>query len=104
RLEQGIARELGHEIAGEAADRAERGRAGASGTGASLVVVAVANHADAVALLECVVQEPFERAPGRVHLHAALESPVVSAFDIRVTPADMGDDHRVLPSKRAKQL
>src|SRR4030095_2120848 len=35
---------------------------------------------------------------------AALEPPVVGAFDIRVAPADMGDDHRVLAFERAKEL
>ncbi len=60
--------------------------------------------ADAVALCEGIMQQPFERAPGRMHLDAALESPVMSAFDIRVAAANMGDDHRVLASKRVKQL
>src|SRR5262249_15939625 len=70
----------------------------------SLVIVAVAHYAHAVALFEGVVQEPFEGAPGRVHLHATLEPPIVGAFDIRIAPAHMSDDHRVLASKRAKQL
>ena len=70
RLEQGIARELGHEIAGEAADRAEGRGAGPRRAGPTLVIVAVAHDADAIALLERVVQQPFERAPGRMHLHA----------------------------------
>ena len=75
-LEQGVARELGHEIAGEAADRAEGRGARPCGAGATLVVVAVAHHTDAKALrvavahhtdakalLERVVQDPLERAP-----------------------------------------
>jgi hypothetical protein len=62
-LEQGVARELGHKIAGEAADRAEGRGARPCGAGATLVVVAVAHHTDAKALLERVVQDPLERAP-----------------------------------------
>src|SRR5262249_56190049 len=49
-------------------------------------------------------REVCEGAPGRVPLRAALGPRVVGAFDFRVAPADMGDDHRVLAFKRAKEL
>src|SRR5581483_7164530 len=62
RLEQGVARQFRHVIAGEAADRAEARRARTGGAGTSLVVVAVTDHADAESLLEGVVQQPFESA------------------------------------------
>ena len=104
RLEQRVARELRHEVAGEAADRAEGRGARPGGAGASLVVVAVADDADAVALLERVVQQPLERAPGRVHLDGALEPAVMGIFQIGIAPADMGDDHGILAGERAKQL
>src|SRR5262249_43136743 len=104
RLEQGVARELGHEITGEPANRAEARGARARVSGAALVIVAVAHDADAVALLEGVVQEPFEGAPGRVPLDAALEPSVMGALDVGVAPADMGDDHGVLAVERAEEL
>ena len=68
---------------------------------AALVVVAVADDADAIALLERVVQQPLERAPGRMHLHGALEPPVMGVVEIGVAPADMRDDHGVLAGERA---
>ena len=104
RLEQRIARELRHEVAGETADGAEGRGAGAGGAGATLVIVAVADDPDAVALLERVVQQPLERAPGRMHLDGAFEPSVMGVFEVGVAPADMGDDHGVLAGERAEQL
>src|SRR5262245_63416959 len=68
RLEQGIARQLGHQIAGEPADRAEGRCARTGGARSALVIVAVTHDADAVAALERIVEEPLERAPGRMDL------------------------------------
>src|SRR6266511_2599086 len=104
RLEQGVAGEVGHEVAGQPADRAEGGGARPRRARSSLVIVAVAHDPDAIAFLERVVQQPFESAPGRMHLDAALEPPVMGGFDIRVTPPDVGDDHRVLAVERAKEF
>ena len=55
---------------------------GPGGARASLVIVAVADDADAIALLERVVQQPLERAPGRMHLDGALEPPVMGVTEI----------------------
>jgi len=56
----------------------------------------VTDDADAIALLESVVQDPFERAPARMHLDGTLEPAVMGILEVGVTPADMGDDHRIL--------
>ena len=100
RLEQSVARQLRHEITGQSADRAECRCARRSRTWTPFVVVAVAHDADPIALVECIMEKPFEGAPGRVHLHAALDAPVVSFFDVGVAPADMGDDTAVLAVER----
>ena len=42
-----------------------------------LVIVAMADDADAKALRERVVQQPLERAPGGMHFDSALEASVV---------------------------
>ena len=96
RREQRIARELRHQVAGQAADRPERRGTGPRGAGPPLVIVAVAHHADAIALVERVMQQPLERAPGGMHLDGTLEPAVVRELDVRIAPADMGDDHGVL--------
>src|SRR5439155_27273124 len=48
--------------------------------------------------------QPFEGAPSRVHLDTRLEPAVVRGFDVGVTAADMGDDHRVFTLERAEEL
>ena len=104
RRKQRVARQLRHEVAGEPADRAEGRGAGPRGARPSLVVVAVADHADAKALLEGVVQQPFERAPGGMHLDGALQPSVVGELHVGIAPADMGDDDGVLVLQRLEQV
>src|SRR5258707_5963060 len=104
RAEKGVGRDLGHEVAGAPADRAEGRGPGPRGAGSALVVVAVAHNPNAITLLEGIVQQPFEGAPGRVHLDTRLEPAVVRGFDVGVTAADMGDDHRVFTLERAEEL
>ena len=104
RLKQCIAREFGHEIAGEAADRAEARCARSGSAGATLVIVAVTHDADAKSLLERVVQNPFERAPGRVHLDGTFEPTVMGVFQVRIAPADVGNDNCILAFERAEQF
>src|SRR5262249_24197821 len=48
--------------------------------------------------------QPWEGPQGRVPPPAARGPPVGGALDTRVAPADMGDDHRVLAFKRAKEF
>ena len=102
RLEQRVARQLRHEVTGQPADRAERRGAWRRRAGAPFVVVAVADHADAKALLECVVQNPFERAPGRMHLDGALDAPVMGIFDIGIASAHMRDDAAVFAAQELR--
>src|SRR5262249_6167928 len=96
RLEQSVTRELRHEITREPADRPEGRGARRGRTRAALVIVAVANDADAVAHLERVMHEPFERSPTRVHLDGAFDAAVVGVFHVGVAPAHVGDDAAVL--------
>src|SRR4051812_33701498 len=49
------------------------------------------------------MQQPLERTPGRMHLDGAFEPAVVRILHIRVTPADMRDDDRVLAFQRTEQ-
>ena len=100
RLEQRIAGQFGHEIAGDAADRAETRGAGLGGARPSLVVVTVTDDADAIAHLERIVQDPLERAPGRVHFDCAFQLSVMGVFDVGIASADMGDHDGVLAGQR----
>src|SRR4029077_9351178 len=103
-LKQCIASEFWHEVAGEPTDRSESRRAGARRAGTPLVVIAVADDADAKSLLEGVMQQPFERTPARMYLDGALDPPVVSIFHIGVAAADMRDDSTVLGLERLEQV
>jgi hypothetical protein len=64
-VKQRIAREFGHQVACEAANR-PKGRCARPGrTGPAFVIVTVAHHTHPIALLECIVQQPFKGTPGR---------------------------------------
>src|SRR5262249_58605101 len=91
-------------VAGAPADGAERRGPRAGRAGPPLVIVAMAHDADAVALREGVVQQPFERSPGRVDFDATFEAPVMGALEVRITSADMGDDQSVLALKCSEQI
>ena len=104
RLEEGIASELGHEVAGEATDRAERRGARSGGARAPLVIIAVTDDADPVAFLERIVKQPLERAPGRMHFHRTFEPSVVGERDIGIASADVRDDDGILAIECPEQL
>ena len=104
RLKQSVAREVGHQVAGEPTDRAEGRGAGARGAGPSFVVIAVANDTDAITPRERIVEEPLERAPGGMHLDRALQTAVMGAGDVGIAAADVGNDNGVLALQFAKQL
>ena len=55
------------------------------------MIVTVADDADAITLLERVVQNPFKGAPRRMDFDGAFHAPVVRIFQICVAPADMRD-------------
>ena len=73
------------------------------GARTAFVVVAVAGHADAVAQREGVVQQPFEGAPGGMHLHRAFQPAVMGRLQVGIAAAGMGDHHRVLALQRLEQ-
>ena len=79
----------------------ERG-AGIAGAGPALVPVGVGDDADAVVLLEGVAHEPFEGAPGRMHLDRRLQR-VVRELDIGVASADVGHHDAVLALQLSEQ-
>src|SRR5262249_45930036 len=103
RLKQGITRELGHEVAGEPTDCAEGRGARPSGAGPALVIVAVADDTDPTAFGECIVEQPLERAPGRMHFHGTFKLPVMGERDIRIASTNMGDDHSISVFERTEQ-
>ena len=101
-LEDGVAvQPLGQE-AGQPAVAAEERGAGIAGAGPALVAVRVGDDADAVVLLEGVAHDPFEGAPGRVHLHRRLHR-VVRELDVGVAAADVGHHHAVLALELLEQ-
>lgn len=67
-----------------------------AGAVASLVAVAVGEDADTVALLEGVLEQPFERAPVGVDFDGAFDARVVRQRDVGVAAADVREDDGVL--------
>jgi hypothetical protein len=47
---------------------------------------------------EGVLEEPLEAAPVGVDLDHGLECRIVEAHDVGIAPADVGDEHHVIPS------
>ena len=90
-IEQAGAIELRHQIAGEPADGAELAGAGIARARPALVAVGIADDADAVTGLERVLYQPFEGAPGGMHLDRALEAAVMGEIDVGVAAAAMGE-------------
>ena len=80
--------------AAQAAVGAEDRGARMAGAGPALVVVGVADHADAVAELERIEQEPLERAPRRMDLDRALDRDVVAGVQVGIAAADVGERER----------
>ena len=72
--------------------------------GPPLVAVGIGNNPDPVALLKRVVDQPFERAPGGMHLDGAFQPVVVGDLDVGVAPADVGEDDAVLVLDRLEQV
>ena len=104
RLEQRIASQFRHEIAGEPTDSSESRRAGPCRARTTLVVVTMADDPYTKSILEGVMQEPFKCAPGRVHFDAALNPPIVGIFQVGVAASDMRDDSAVLSTERLEQF
>ena len=71
-FEDRVAVEARRQEAGQSAHRAEETCAGIAGAGAALMAVGVGDDADAVAVAEGILNDPFEGAPGGVHLDGGL--------------------------------
>ena len=67
------------------------------------MIVAMAYDADPVSAVECVMQKPFEGAPGREHLNCALEPAVVSQADVGVASADVRNHDRIFAFEGTKE-
>ena len=89
-VEQRLARQLRQQKAGQPANGAEHRRTGIARAGAPLVAVGIGDDADAVAEVEGVVDEPFERAPGGVHLDGCLEASIMGGADVGIASTAMG--------------
>ena len=67
------------------------------------MAVGIGHDADAEVLLERVAHDPFERAPGGVHLDRGLQLRIVRVGDVRVTAADVSDDDAILALQLLEQ-
>jgi hypothetical protein len=103
-FEDGIPVQAIGQEAGEPALAAEERGAGVAGAGSPLVAVRIGNNPDAISFLECVAQDPFERAPGRVHLHCGLQDRIVRELHVGVAPAHVRHDNAVLAPELLEQL
>src|SRR5262249_5597868 len=62
------------------------------------------NDAHAKSLLERIMQEPFKRAPARMHFDGALNPPIVGIFQIGVATSDVRDNSAVLSVEYFEQV
>src|SRR5271170_6265549 len=70
----------------------------------ALMSIGIGEDADAVALFEGVMHQPFEGAPIRMNLDRALDPRVVRHLDVGVASADMREDDAILALQRVEQL
>ena len=68
------------------------------------MAVGIGENADAVALFERILDQPFEGAPIRMHLDRALDPRVVRHLDVGVAAADVGEHDAILVLQRLEQL
>ena len=90
RLEDCIAIEMGRQETGQASIAPEEGSAWIAGAGSALMSVRIRHDPDAIALFECVSQNPLEGSPGRVHLDRRFKRSIMCILDVRIAPANMG--------------
>src|SRR5947209_6838625 len=102
RVEQSLAAEFWGEQAGQAAVSAEQRRAGMTCPMAALVAVGVRHDADAIALFERVLDQPFEGAPVGMNFDAALDARIVAHLDVGVATADVCEHDAILVLQRAE--
>ena len=70
----------------------------------ALMSIGIGEDADAVALFEGVMHQPFEGAPVGMHFDRALDPGVVRHLDVGVASADMREDDAILALQRVEQL
>ena len=92
------------QVAGEPAVGAELGDPGILGAGAPVVPVTRGHDTDPVVRLERVADDPLEGPPRGVDLDRGLDPRVVGVLDVRVAPADVGGDERVLALERGEEV
>ena len=71
-------------------------RAGMAGARPSLMPVAVADHAQAMPLIETVRHKPFERPPGRMNFYRRLQARVVGIPDFGIASATVRENNAIL--------
>ena len=96
RLEQGRARVLGGEETGQPAIGPEIRTSRIARARAPFVAIAVGDNADAAAKAETVSRHPFEGSPVGMDFDSRLQIGIMVYLDIRIAPANMGENHRVL--------
>ena len=92
------------EMAGESAVGAELRDPRILGAGATVVPVARGDDPDPVVRLERVADDPLEGPPRGVDLDRGLDPRVVGVLDVRVAPADVRGDERVLVPERGEEV
>ena len=92
------------EQAGQAAIGAEPRGPRVRGARPPLVPVGRRENARAITHFEGVLDQPFEGAPGGMDLDRAFQLTVVTAPDVGVTAADMGEHHDVLARQLFEQV
>src|SRR5262249_47201094 len=70
----------------------------------SFMAIRISENADAIALIQRIMQQPLEGPPIGMHLHRALNARVVRHLDIGTAAADMRKDDAVLARQRREEL
>src|SRR5207253_4333077 len=89
RVEQSGAGEIASEKTGQPTVGSEQRGARVAGAVPALMAVGIGEYADAVALFQSVVQQPFEGAPIGMHLDRALDPRIVRHLDVGIAAADV---------------
>ena len=68
------------------------------------MAIAVGDHADAVAALETVREQPLKGAPGRVDLHGRFQTRIVGIADVGGAAADVRVEQTVLVTQSREEI
>ena len=61
------------------------------------MAIAVGDDTNAVAVIEGIVDDPFEGTPARMHLDGRFDRGIMRDADIGVSTADVGEGDDVFP-------